>query len=241
MARASAFCVALIPGAAQGAEALYLNWDQCGPAGPALHSFACGSNSGSQSLYCAFSLEQPLDQVVGVEIVVDLQHEDPVLPPWWQLGVGGCRFGALSADGGAPAGVDCVDFWQGKSAGGVQGFAVGQPRGGLNQARIKVALSLLPVDARSLDATSLYNAARLTLLNQSTVGAGSCSGCGGATCLVMNSIWIKRLPGAPGGDVFLTAPGAGNGNMATWQGSGADCMAVPVKSSSWGRIKTLYR
>ncbi len=221
--------------------ALYLDWDACGPSGPAERDFACSTNSGEERLYCAFSLDQPLDQVLGVEIVLDVSHSAATLPPWWQLGVSGCRFGRLTATGDPPDGADCADMWQGQSTGGVQGYAVGQPRGGANQARIKVALTLLPQNARTLEAGTIYDAARVVFSNAATTGAGSCSGCGGDACLVFNSIWIKRLPGAVGGDVFLSTAGPGNGNMATWQGSGADCAAVPVKTTSWGRIKSLYR
>jgi hypothetical protein len=221
-------------------DALFLNWDICGPSGSSQEVFDCSSNDGSEVLYCSFTLAQPLDQVVGVEVVVDVSHSEDPLPAWWQMGPGGCRFGDLSADGDPPSGTDCGDFWAGKWAGGLQGYLVGQPRGGTNQARIKVALSLLPADARTLSAGTLYDAARIVFGNQSTTGAGSCSGCGLDACLVLNSIWIKRLPGAPGGDVFLENPGAG-GNLATWQGTGADCSAVPVHTASWGKIKALYR
>ncbi|TMQ69683.1 MAG: hypothetical protein E6K80_10900 [Candidatus Eisenbacteria bacterium] len=77
--------------------------------------------------------------------------------------------------------------------------------------------------------------------NVATTGTGSCSGCGLDACLVLNSMWVRRVPGAPGGDVFVSAAAPDGGNMATWQGSGADCAAVPTKPSSWGRIKALYR
>ena len=227
-----------LPAAAQ--DALYLGWGECGSSAAMQQTSTCASSTGDQKLYAAFSLAQALDQVVGVEIVVDISHADPVLPAWWQLGVGGCRAGALSANGETPEGSGCVDFWMGQASGDVQSYVVGQPRGGPNQARIRVALSLLPANARALEAGTVYYAARLVLGNQATTGAGSCAGCGGDACLVLNSIWIKRLPGAPGGDVFVTTPSI-TGNMATWQGTGADCEAVPVQTSSWGRIKTLYR
>ena len=234
------FLAAALAPPAVAQDALYLGWGECGAPAATQEVFTCDSNTGDQKLYAAFSLAQPLDQVVGVEIVVDISHADPALPAWWQLGVGGCRMGALSANGGTPAGTGCADFWAGLATGGVQSYVVGQPRGGANQARIKVALSLLPANARTLAAGTVYYAARIVLGNQATTGTGACAGCDGEACLVLNSIWIKRLPGAPGGDVFLTTPSI-TGNMATWQGTGADCDAVPVQTSSWGRIKILYR
>jgi hypothetical protein len=223
------------------ADSIYLDWNLCGPAGPATQGSSCNTNVGSQKLYCAFRLESTVDQVLGVEIVIDVSHSDATLPPWWQLGVGGCRYGALTADGGTPDGPDCTEFWGGQQTGGIQGYAVGQPRGGANQARIKVALSLLPGNSRTLLAGTLYYAARVVLGNQLTVGSPSCSGCGDDACLVLNSIWIKRVPGALGGDLFLSTPGVDGSNQATWQGATANCAAVPVRPTSWGRIKSLYR
>lgn len=73
-------------------------------------------------------------------------------------------------------------------------------------------------------------------------GTGSCAGCLAPACLVLNGITIRRLPGAPGGDVIISSVGAGNPNWVTWRGgAGADCSLVPVRAVTWGRIKTLYR
>ena len=76
-----------------------------------------------------------------------------------------------------------------------------------------------------------------------TTGEGTvCGGCAGSACLVLNGMWIRRQPGAVGGDVLLSEPGTGQANWATWQGgTGADCAAVPVRAVTWGRLKGLYR
>jgi hypothetical protein len=44
-----------------------------------------------------------------------------------------------------------------------------------------------------------------------------------------------------GGDLLLDTPGPEGANRATWQGSGADCDAVPVRARTWGLLKSLYR
>jgi len=223
-------------------EALHLGWDQCGLAGTSNKTFGCLDDVASHSLYCAFSLAQPVTDVIGLEIVVDLQHASPALPSWWDLGVGGCRYGALTASGSAPAGTGCTDFWQGQATGGIQGFKIGQPYGGANQARIKVALAVLSDAPRALNATDLYYAARIVLASNLTTGTSSCAGCSEPACLVLNSILLLRLPGSPGGDVLLETPAPGNGTFATWQGgSGAECAAVPARRTTWGGIKSLYR
>jgi hypothetical protein len=59
---------------------------------------------------------------------------------------------------------------------------------------------------------------------------------------VFNGMWLRRQPGAVGGDVQLSAPGLGEANWATWQGGAeATCAAVPVRAVTWGRLKGLYR
>ena len=121
----------------------------------------------------------------------------------------------------------------------VAGYIPSPPGG--NQARIKVTASVLPEDARAVDGTSMYYAARITLKNNRTVGTPSCAGCEGAACLVLNSIIIGRLAGSTGGNYFLQTPGPNGANWALWQGSGANCAAVPVRNRAWGQLKGLYR
>ena len=231
---------------ARGAGGLYLTWNECvlGPGASHDRADGCSSNLVTQDLYCAFQMPASADSVLGVEIVVDVQHADAALPDWWQFAAGGCRAGFLRADFDFTTRTACSDFFLGFAAGGLQGYYVGQPRGADSQARIKLAASLLPsFGYASLDATHTYYAARITLTNDDTAPpAAVCAGCADAACLVLNSILVRRQPGAAGGDVFLQTPGPGNANFATWQGgAGADCAAVPARSMTWGRIKSLYR
>jgi hypothetical protein len=234
------------PGPARADEGLFLTWNDCALAGSAPHNRngTCLSNSGEQSLYCAFRMPFAVDSVLGLELVVDVQHSAASMPAWWMFGSGGCRAGYLRAGFDFTALSSCADFLLGNAAGGLQDYTVGQPRGGANQARIRVAAALLPsFGYATLDATSLYYAAKLTLTNNNTVApAAVCDGCLGPACLVLNSIIVRRQPGAIGGDITLTTPGPGDANFATWQGgAGANCTLVPVRAVTWGRIKGLYR
>ena len=80
---------------------------------------------------------------------------------------------------------------------------------------------------------------KLTIDSQLTVGSPSCAGCLDPVCIVLNSVEVDTETGV--GNTFLltgTAPGS---NIVTWQGAGANCQAVPVKNSSWGQVKALYR
>src|SRR5258705_515951 len=133
---------------ARAAEGLYLTWNDCA-AGAGVPSLTggCGSNAGDQRLYLAFTLGAPLDEVLGIEAVVDLQAGTTALPDWWHFepanpGLGqpaGCRFGSLSASqdytGHAASGTP----WLNRGTPLVQGYTPGDPRGGTARARIKRA------------------------------------------------------------------------------------------------------
>jgi hypothetical protein len=232
--------------AARAAEGLYLSWVDCVLAPAARHDFGytCTGNLGQQDLYCAFRMPASADSVLGVEVMVDVVHADPALPEWWRFDPAGCRAGALVAHFDFTLKTACADFLLGQAAGDVQGYYVTQPHGAPNQARIMAAAAVLPsAGYRQLDATSMYYAARLTILNLNTVPPEAvCQGCGSPACLVLNGIIIRRQPGAAGGDVYLSTPGEDNANFATWQGgAGANCAAVPVRAVTWGRVKSLYR
>ena len=234
--------LALLATSACAGDALYLRWGDCplGASQTPVMGFACDTEAGEHALVCSFTTAQPVDSVLGVEVVVDLQLSDAVLPDWWHLEPTGCRGDALRAD--QSFGAACQDVWLGLSSGGLLGYSVGMPRGGPNQARITVGFAVPSNQPRALNATDMYYAARLVLSN---AGTASCSGCSGAACLVLESIQVlrpSRPPGAPSGDVVITAPGAGNGNWAGWETlTSASCQAVPVRTATWGQIKSLYR
>lgn len=229
----------------RAAEGLFLTWNDCALAPGSAHDLqqSCTSNLGGQDLLCAFRMPSPADSVLGIELEVDVQHADVSLPDWWRFDTGGCRVGDLLARFDFHSGSPCVDFFLGHASGGLQGYYLNQPRGGSNQASIKVAAAQLPSAGYvHLDSTSMYYAARLTLTNALTDGATSCAGCLHPACLVLNSILVRRQPGAVGGDVFLSVPGPNDANWATWQGgTGANCSAVPARTVTWGRLKGLYR
>lgn len=225
---------------AEAVEGLFLTWDDCaGGAGISNKDFACDTDDGVHLLYCAFTAGAIVDSILGVEIVVDVQHSSPTLPDWWRFQVAGCRDGELTADELVP-GASCPDLWLGApTTGGLQSYSIGMPYGGNNQARIRAALNVVPSsDLKTVDASSMYYAVRLVFENLNT--SGGCPGCAAPACLVLNSMILRRPPQSQ--DVLLIAPGAGDANRATWQGGvGADCQSVPSKTMIWGAIKARYR
>jgi hypothetical protein len=232
-----------LPSAARAAEGLYLTWDACAfePAASPVKVFACSTDSDTLQLHVGFTLGQPVDNVIGLEVVVDIQHESATLPDWWRLDAAGCRAGALRSDARFGAVAGCADPWAGEGVAGFPSYTVTQPRGGANQARIKAGIGVLPSAPRSLAADTPYHAIRLVLIADKASGIGACVGCDQKACMVLNSIWIKRTPGAPGGDVFVSTPGPLEANWATWQGAGANCSLVPVRRQTWGAVKSFYR
>jgi len=131
---------------ARTAEGLFLTWNDCALASGSTHDFSssCLSNLGWQDLLCTFRMPFPTDSVLGVEIVVDVQHANATLPDWWRLDNVGCRAGELRAETGFSPSSPCVDFFLGNAADGVQGYYLTEPRGGTNQASIRVAASTPP-------------------------------------------------------------------------------------------------
>lgn len=241
LALSSLWAAVVFAAPAFSAEGLYLTWHDCAAAPVAQHDYrtACEAELGEQALYAAFTMPFAVDSVVAVEIVIDAQVAGGTLPAWWQYQPDGCRFRSLIAGAAFVLEDACADFWQERATPNqLPGYFVGEPRGGPGQARLKITFALLPENYVRLEAGPMYYAARLVIKNSPT---GSCSGCLQPACLVLNSIVIGRLPGAAGGDVVLTASGPDRAQRATWQGTGADCDAVPVTPKYWGALKSMFR
>ncbi len=220
-----------------------MTWDDCPISAGASGNkqFACDTNTGSASLYCAFSVAKPIDQIVGLEIVVDLQHFDATLPAWWQLGpFPACRHDQLTASLDFSETTECEA--PGFTGALVQDYLVTEPRGLDSQARVKVVAYVPSPKTLSVDVDTTYNAVRLVLGYALTTGGNTCAGCTHTACLVLNSILVRRVAGAVGGDIQLTTPAPGAGNWATWRGgTAALCTMVPVRPTTWGQVKSLYR
>ena len=231
------------PASATPLEALRIAWDDCPTSAFSAgnKNFACDTNVGSGSLYCAFSVAQPIDQIIGIEIVVDVQQSAASIPDWWQLGPApSCRHDELTASLDFSNASECeVPGFTGAL---VQDYIVGEPRDLASQARIKAVCYVPSPQTLSVGTDTTYHAVRLVLGYAHTTSFNVCSGCLPSACLVFNSVLVRRVPGAPGGDVHLETPGPGNSSWATWRASGTSlCMSIPVRPATWGQIKSLYR
>jgi hypothetical protein len=232
-------CVALtafLAGPARAQGTFFLSWNDCASAPLAAQNLALTCATGdSAALFLSFELSQPVDSVVALQAVVDVQSAASTLPDWWQYAPGGCRYGRLVSSARFP-GTSCADFWADQATLDAEPtFTPGEPNGGASQARILVSFAVLSSEPRALSAATRYYAARLSFMDDTS---SICAGCGQPACLVLN--WIQ-LGKASGATVSLEAPGANDGNRATWQGSGANCALVPVRRTTWGQLKSLYR
>jgi hypothetical protein len=242
---AVALALPLVVSTTRAQEGLYLTWNDCPLGIPAADlAFGCDSDTDTLRLVCSFVPGRSTgSDVIGVEVVVDIQLVSDTLTAWWQLSpAGGCRSGMLAASA-APVPDDvCADLWGGGAIAEIQGYLPGEPRGQPNQVRIK-AVAGVPANApRALAEGLTYRAVNLLLRTERTTGPFRCVGCFDPACLVLNSIWVRRVPGAPGGDLFIQASGQGNANRATWQGAAAGaCATVPARRPTWGLLKALYR
>ena len=78
---------------------------------------------------------------------------------------------------------------------------------------------------------------KLTIDHAKTIGADACAGCLEGVCVVLNE--IKLNENQPWERV-ITNPLSRN--YVTWQGGIPDCPgATPVRNTTWGRVKSLYR
>jgi hypothetical protein len=241
---ACAACVviqAAFAGPAHGssANALYLTWNDCAgaPGAASGTTVDCGTGQGRQ-LIVAFDLAQPVDSVIALEAVVDMQLSVSQPLPWWQFDPGGCHYGRLIASATFPDLVACADFWNAGATfdGPPAYYLVGTP-GAENRARIVVGFAVLSNQPRALAAATRYYAARLAFQDDARV---ICTGCEQPACLLLQSIRLIRY-GTLAGDVVIDAAGGAGLNQVGWQSTNSLCGIVPTRRHTWGQLKSLYR
>lgn len=224
-------------------EGLSIGWGDCRTSpgtGADNRNFGCGLSINDMPIYAAVRLAAPVDSVISVELVVDVALADVTLPPWWHMEPGGCHgsppgWGAGLAD----AASSCPDAWAGAASASIQGWLPGTPGGSANHGRLLAAVATFPGTLATLQAGDPQVLSRLALRGDNTL---TCSGCTTPACLVFNSIIIRRLPGSVPEEIVLWTEEFPGSARVVWQGgSGADCQAVPVRRSTWGAVKALYR
>lgn len=235
------------------AAGVSIAWSAClSDLGPNNRNSACTSNNGTNAMVGTFLLDADKPGVTGIEVVIDLISATSPLPAWWDMGTfvaNTCRPTSVTANPTiAATATNCIDWSGGAAAGGLANYQSTLPLGQewsiapANEAahrRVKIGFAV--GTAVNLLASTDYFGFNLLVNNAKTTGLGACDGCLTPVCIVLNSILL-----AAGADPLLqikltggTAPGA---DRITWQGgAGADCQAVPVRNTTWGQVKSLYR
>ena len=230
---------------ALGQGGVNLAWNDCGTSGQLVKSFACNSNVGVHLLYTSFVSPQPLTQVNGIEVTVDMAFPQPTVPNWWMAQSSSpCRPNAITANVHFLAGPNsCADPWQGAAVGGAA-IQPGYPFP--DRARIR-AVAALPLGTfATVDDVTEYYAVAIQISNARTVGTGSCSGCEVPACMLLTSIELNQPVGV--GNYFISQPL--DNWLVGWQCSAgighggcffAPPCVTPAKAPTWGAVKGLYR
>jgi hypothetical protein len=213
-------------------QAVGLSWDGCG-SGVSIKTFACDTNVGGETVVVSFVAPLNLPKVAKAEVQMAVCFENLVSLGWWEVqGFGVCRPGALTGAIAPPDG-DCAPIWD--PAGGTT-VQIIVPRGvtGLGGFEFDPIASLSD-SSRTLDMArgQRYELMRLRIDNAQTVGAGACGGCSIGASIVANSVWLYSTDGHGYGTAGSTS--------ISWQ-KPTNCIGfTPVRKSTWGAVKTLYR
>ena len=227
---------------------IHLAVSDCG--GIAVVTNTCASNNGSIVLVGSIVPPVAIPDLIGIEAFI-VVGQAGVLSDWWRLDPAGCRAGDLTANFDFTAGpFSCTDLWQGKATGSVgvahpyapppvpPGSPAAPPLPPLQGELIDISCAV-PADAPlSITTDQEYYLFSITISKAQTVGAGACPGCNAPTVLQLYADHLVRTPGA--GDYWVFGDGAGQG-VGYNGGGGCTANCDPVRKSTWGLVKTLYR
>jgi hypothetical protein len=240
-----------------------IRWDNCyDDGGLSNKTFACDTNTGIEQLVLSFALDTPMADVSGTETRVEFWSASASLPPWWQFfNAGSCRLTGMTFNTVvAASATNCLDWSAGTSAGGVGSYSVGFSAP--NMAMLRTATAVAASNLAALNPGQEYFFANLRLTHTKTVGTGACAGCDIPVCIVFSQLRITT-PTFETNRTFIFGANGPASQLATWQnglpvnphvlnagstGGGPrmtmDACVVgstPTQTSTWGRVKALYR
>jgi len=216
-----------------------LRWSDCASGIGFTHaSFACATNTGTHTVVASFVPPPGVTALGRTAIALRICAETPSYPAWWELfNPGSCRPSSLVWT--SPGGVSCLNPWEGAPVAGSI-ISVGP---GLGTADRLVYADSHTADGsgHAVDPTLEYEAVRLVIDHDHTVGTGACAGCIAPVWLVLEQVDLFMTDGSP--PIHLTMPV--QGLYATWQSTiytWPPCLIpTPARNRTWGEIKSLYR
>jgi hypothetical protein len=199
-------------------------------------TFACLTNTfaGGWPMTASFVLDAPMADFVGVDVKMEGKSDAASLPDWWKIGnAGDCRTGkaTFTAAFGGVADDVCLDWF------GASTLLVTNYTWDTNRAHVIWAAA---VDAAfPLDPDVEYYAGQMTVLNSKTVGTGACTGC---LTGMKWGLYEVMVSGNVGSVVKFQEPIPGGNACLDWNHPTVPCaMPVPVRNTTWGQVKSLYR
>lgn len=224
-----------------------MSWgDYCSQSdgGPWNLTWACRSDTFTGiRMSCSFKPDQSHADFIGLSVFLAGMSEAPTVPDWWQLGPGGCREGALtlSTDGSTMTGGPeaCIDPWGGAATGTLDYW-------GVTESILYVTATCNLDQPVAIEAGLKYFACQFRVDAHKTV-SGECWGCLAPGIFGIRAIELRFAGGAE--PEVLDMPFAGDSRCLSYMNtSGYDHMCgwpwgyvVPVRNSTWGQVKSLYR
>ena len=225
------------------AAGVNLSWDACtGDGGVQNKTFACNTNTGSNSLFGSFALASDMTNVIGIEARVDITAQADSLPEWWRFqGPNACRGGLSAAFSFDSENSNCTDAFQSGATGAVAAVHTDWttpqvPGGNPATAQALLVAAVPPSLAQDLSAGTEYYGFRLILSSVKTVGSGACTGCSTPVCITLSQ--IKVVASDNSAQALSEALVA---STATWQSATQCPGSFASQNVTWGQIRSLMR
>lgn len=245
VAVALAFSAAARPAAANDIGGTYLTWWACPGdvhAAPGV-PFDCIADGGSvYTLVGTFTLTDDVQNVVSMDADVNIAFPGlPAVPPFWQVDPVGCNPSAISLVKTMPR--DCgghLNAFCGGDSGQCDLVYSASVAPNSNVLRLSITAGRDFLHTVNLAGGQRYFG---FAINFPMTGAASCVGCASPSAIGFSKATIYSVDGAGQLKPPSTVSGSFPGSIAcaTANDGFSECITVPVRRATWGRLKSLYR
>ncbi len=221
---------------------LYLGWDHCvGDGGVLNKTFACTATTDGNTMVLSWVPTQSVPLFSSAEVWVDISFRSGVLPAWWGNACAGRINSWLSCNVSRPGGaINCADSWTENAMSGIADY-----RQNLPWASQLDAAGALPMgDEKLVDAGREYFLLNIRFSNAKARVVDGCLGCLIPACIDFSRLQYYQPDPEPVVTVFGSQHATRH--LISWQypsDSQTNCLqaAEPVRNTTWGAVKSLYR